>query len=232
MSFFSAAAIEGSLLPQHVSVSAYQQQLRDGAGWVSIDRLLSSERSGGDRLTEAVGRIRTLQLSDVGDDLTIRRTALRGWETSNRRVFAEPLQENEVLLSALVSRPRVAFLSKKPDMPIFPTDHWHRLRFIETPAAWALILSTPEIHRQLERLAIGSVQQFAPPWTIRKLVLPDISLNLRIKWDSLLRRWQHRRKELDGEWTELMHQCYSMLRETHHLCGSWTKAPSMIREAE
>ena len=48
--------------------------------------------------------------------------------------------------------------------------------------------SDPQIsHQQLERLAVGTVQQFAPPWTIRKLVLPDIPLETRIKWDTFLR---------------------------------------------
>ena len=229
--FFSPAAIEDSLVPEHVAISGHQQQLRHDAGWSPIRHLLSSRRSGGERLGESVDRIRTLRLSDVGDDLMVRRGEVRGWGTSSRRVFAEPVQENEVLLSALVSRPRIAFLGNRPEEPIYPTDHWHRLRFRETPGAWALVLSTDAVHHQLERLAIGTVQQFAPPRAIGRLVLPDIPLGVRIKWDSAIRRWQRRRRELDDEWGDVMSECYRMLRETHHTCGPWTQPPSVIRDS-
>jgi hypothetical protein len=215
-----------------VAVNGYQRHLQRDAGWNPIRRLLSQKLSGGNRVTEAMRQIRTLQLSDVGDDLTVHHAELRSWETSSRRVFADPVQENEVLLSALVTRPRVAFAGTKPKPEVFPTDHWHRLRFRETPGAWALVLSDPAIHEQLSRLAIGSVQQFAPPWTIRKLVLPDIPLDIRIRWDAFLRRWQERRQELEDQWRRLLTEAYQLLRETHRDCGPWTRPPAAIKSEE
>lgn len=230
--FFSRADIGDSWVPGHVAVNGYQRHLQRDAGWKPIRRLLSENHSGGNRVTEAMRQIRTLQLSDVGDDLTVHRPELRSWDTSSRRVFAEPVQENEVLLSALVTRPRVAFAAAKPKPEVFPTDHWHRLRFQETPGAWALVLSDPAIHQQLSRLAIGSLQQFAPPWTIRKLVLPDIPLKTRIQWDTFLRRWQQRRLELEDQWRRLLTEAYQMLRETHRDCGPWTQPPAAITGEE
>lgn len=229
---FSAADIGDSLVPGHVAVNGYQRHLQRDAGWSPIRRLLRENRSGGNRVTEARQHIRTLQLSDVSDDLTVHRPEIRSWRTSSRRVFAEPVQENEVLLSALVTRPRVAFAGTKPKPEVFPTDHWHRLRFRETPGAWALVLSDPAIHDQLSRLAIGTVQQFAPSWTIRRLVLPDISLETRIKWDAFLRKWQRRRLDLEDEWRGLLTEAYQFLRETHRDCGPWTQPPAAIRGEE
>ncbi len=230
--FFSSSDIGDSLVPGHVAINGYQQHLRRDAGWNPIRQLLSENNSGGNRVTDAMQQIRTLQLSDVGDDLTVHQAEIKRWATSGRRVFADPIQENEVLLSALVSRPRVAFAATKPKPEVFPTDHWHRLRFRETPGAWALVLSDPAIHEQLSRLAIGSVQQFAPPWSIRRLVLPDIPLEARIKWDAFLRHWQQRRLELEGEWIGLLGEAYRLLRETHRQCGSWTQPPSALRGQE
>ncbi|NLX97794.1 MAG: hypothetical protein GXY83_16645 [Rhodopirellula sp.] len=230
--FYSPADIGDSLVPGHVAVNGYQQYLQRDAGWSPIHRLLGENRSGGNRVTEAMPQIRTLQLSDVGDDLTVHQPDVRSWRTSSRRVFADPVQENEVLLSALVTRPRVAFAGTKPKPEVFPTDHWHRLRFRETPGAWALVLSDPAIHEQLSRLAIGSVQQFAPPWTIRKLVLPDIPLEIRIKWDAFLRRWQQRRLEREDQWRVLLTEAYQLLRETHRDCGPWTLPLAAIKSEE
>ena len=149
---------------------------------------------------------------------------------SNRRAFADPLSENEVLLSTLVTNPRVAFAGAKPATAVYPTDHWYRLRFRETPGAWAVVLDTPAIHEQLERLAIGTVQQFAQPSTVRKLVLPNVPLETRIKWDGFLRHWQQRRHALDDEWLGLWRQCYWLLRETHKIYGAWTQPPAILED--
>jgi len=230
--FFQTADIDDSLVPGHVAVNGYQRRLKQDAGWKSIRHLIGTSGWGGNRVTDSADGVRTLQLSDVGDDLTVLISQVRSDVSASRRVYAEPLLLNEVLLSALVSRSRVAFVGNTPSKSIYPTDHWHRLRFHETPGAWAAVLSDPEIHEQLWRLAIGTVQQFAPPWTIRKLVLPDISLETRVKWDTFLRRWQQRRLELEHDWVRLMAEAYSMLKETHRDCGPWTQPPAALRGGE
>ena len=152
--------------------------------------------------------------------------------TSNRRVFAHPLSENDVLLSTLVTSPCVTFAGTHPATAVYPTDHWYRLRFRETPGAWALVLDAPAMHAQLERLAIGTVQQFAQPSTVRRLVLPNIPLETRIKWDGFLRRWQQRRRDLDDEWLDLWRQCYRLLQETHKVYGAWTQPPAALKDVE
>lgn len=230
--FFQTADIDDSLVPGHVAVNGYQRRLKQDAGWKSIRRLIVANGWGGNRITDSAGGVRTLQLSDVGADLTVLKSQVRSDVSASRRVYAEPLHLDEVLLSAFVSRSRVAFVGNKLEKPIHPTDHWHRLRFHETPGAWAAVLSDPEIHEQLGRLAIGTVQQFAPPWTIQRLVLPDIPLETRIKWDTFLRRWQQRRLELEREWVRLMAEAYSLLRETHRDCGPWTEPPAALRGEE
>jgi len=213
--FFPPSDIDDSLVPGHVAVNGYQRALRTEAGWIPLRHLVSQRDGAAERLAAVSGPTRTLQLSDISDNFTLPTGAARHGSTSNRRVFAQPLSENDVLLSTLVTSPRVTFAGTNPGMAVYPTDHWYRLRFRETPGAWALVLATPAIHAQLARLAIGTVQQFAQPSTVRQLVLPNIPLEIRIKWDGFLRRWQQRRRALDDEWLALRRQCYRLLQETH-----------------
>ena len=225
--FFPPADIEDSWVPGHVAVNGYQRHLKRDAGWNSI-RYLTAKSLGGRRITDSGESVCTLLLSDVDDDLTVTRSQMHADVSASRRVYAEPLQADEVLLSALVTRPRVVFVGQKPSRPIHPTDHWHRLRFHETPGAWAAVLNDAAIHEQLGRLAIGTVQQFAPPWTISKLVLPGIPLETRRKWDAFLRRWQQNRLDIQLEWVRLMSDAYELLRETHRDCGSWSVPPAVF----
>ena len=225
--FFSPADIEDSWVPGHVAVNGEQRRLKVGAGWKSI-RTLTAKSLGGSRITDSGENVCTLMLSDVDDDLTVTRSHVRADAAESRRVYAEPLQADEVLLSALVTRPRVVFVGHRPSRPIHPTDHWHRLRFHETPGAWAAVLNDTAIHRQLRGLAIGTVQQFAPPWTISKLVLPGIPLETRRKWDAFLRRWQQNHLDLQQEWIRLISDAYGLLRETHRDGGSWSVPPAIL----
>jgi hypothetical protein len=230
--FFPPADIDDSLVPAHVAVNGYQRALRTEAGWVPLRHLISQRRESAERLAAVSGPMRTLQLSDVSDSFTLPTGAARHMATSHRRVFAHPLSEDDVLLSTLVTSPRVTFAGTHPATAVYPTDHWYRLRFRETPGAWALVLDAPAMHAQLERLAIGTVQQFAQPSTVRRLVLPNIPLETRIKWDSFLRRWQQRRRDLDDEWLGLWRRCYRFLQETHKIYGAWTQPPVALKDVE
>ena len=230
--FFPPSDIDDSLVPGHVAVNGYQRALRTEAGWIPLGHLISQRREPAERLATASGPMRTLQLADVSDSFILSTGATRNMAASNRRVYAQPLSKNDVLLSTLVTSPCVTFAGMHPATAVYPTDHWYRLCFRETPGAWALVLDSPAIHTQLARLAIGTVQQFAQPSTVRRLVLPNIPLETRIKWDGFLRRWQQRRRDLDDEWLGLWRQCYRLLQETHKVYGAWTQPPAALKDVE
>jgi len=227
--FFSPDDIEDSLVPGHVAVNRQQRALRQNSYWVSMRQLVTEGQVSQSRVGTPGERMRLLRLSDVGDDLSIPISVPLHHAQGHRRIFSEPISENDVLLSTLVTSPRVAFAGSQPQTDVFPTDHWYRLRFRETPGAWALVLNTPAIHRQLLRMAVGAMQQFALPSTVRRLVLPDVPREVRIKWDTFLRRWQRRRRDLDEQWCRLMRDCYAALRETHQKFGSWTRQPELLQ---
>jgi hypothetical protein len=225
---FKAIDVEDSLVPRQVDLHSMQQRLIRDAGWQSICGIIDDKPSGGERIKDLNECVRTLRLSDVSDDLTVLRSRFRVDTSASRRVYSEPLHLDEVLLSALVSSSRVVFLGYQPAQPIFPTDHWFRLRFRETSGAWAAVLCMPEIQSQLMRLANGTLQQFAPPSTIRKLVLPDIPLEIRLKWDSRLRDWQKRRLDNERLWLSLVAESFGLLGNIGWNSREWIEAPKSL----
>ena len=226
--FFSPPDIDNSLVPRHVQVNSRQRVLRKDLGWIPLDHLVRLNGQPSSRVPTTSLPVRTLQLSDIREDFAPPRGQARTSADTNRRIFADPIDSNEVLLSTLVTNPRVTFAAIRPEKPVHPSDHWCRLHFRETPGAWAAILTTPAIHEQLRRLGIGTVQQFTQPATIGRLVLPDIPLETRIKWDSFLRRWQQGQRDIDERWTHLVQECYDLLRQTHHSMGPWSVPPAML----
>jgi hypothetical protein len=110
-----------------------------------------------------------------------------------------------------------------PNSLIFPTDHWVRLRFNETPGAWALTMQTEPVARQLRSMTTGLTQQFATASAVEQLVLPPIPLPIRMSWDGRLRRCQRQRDELDAIWQELVDRVYKLLRGTESKYGPWVR---------
>jgi hypothetical protein len=217
---FSAKLFEDSLVPGHVKAGEYQQALRLGGDWRPVRTLVAVARGHGDRLGRKVSDYRSLRLSDVGSDLRVPAFVSRG-QVGNRNVYADPLVGGEVLHSLLATNPRTVFVAESPSLEIFPTDHWVRLRFNETPGAWALAMQTEPVARQLRSMATGLTQQFATVSAVEKLVLPPLPLPIRMSWDGRLRRLQRLRDELDSVWQELVDRVYKMLRDTELKYGPW-----------
>jgi len=217
---FHAQTLEDSLIPGHVKAGEFQQILKRNGDWRPINSLVSLARGHGERLGQLATQYHCLRLSDVGSDLRVPMTLSRGL-AGNRNVYAEPLQIDEVLHSLLATSPRTVFVCERPDYEVYPTDHWVRLKFNETPGAWALVMQTEAIARQLRSMTTGLTQQFATPIAVQQLVLPPLPPAVRQSWDSRLRRWQRQRNELDLEWFELVDRVYRLLKVTEAKYGPW-----------
>lgn len=219
---FDSALLDDSLIPGHVRAGEYQQALRRGGDWRTIRNLVGITRGQGERLGNDAFDYQVLRLSDVTPDLRVPSTVSRG-QTGNRNVYAAPLAADEVLHSLLATNPRTVFVSTTPDSMIFPTDHWVRLRFNETPGAWALTMQTEPVARQLRSMTTGLTQQFATASAVEQLVLPPIPLRTRMSWDERLRRWQRQRDELDATWHDLVDRVYKLLKQTEVQYGPWVR---------
>jgi len=192
----------GSWLPAHVEIE-YQQRLLMEKGVLRLKDLVVKAAPASARLTDGQSSIfRLLTLKDVtGIYLPAVEPSLP--ETRLGRFFAEPVRCGEVLVSSLVTNPKIAYGDPTLSEKIHPIDHWLRLTFRETPGAWALALSSPAIGMQFRRLATGSALQFTNAGRLMALCVPHIDRALRMRWQSRLDELLANRRRLDEEWKAL-----------------------------
>jgi len=184
-----------SWVPHHVAREFCARYLKKDADWRPLRAFLTPDEPSRERFSELPRSISTVRLGNVSS-VSVLPPAVEGapGATSPRRIFREPIREEEVLLSTLGSSSRVAFSPTAPAPAMFPVDHWARLRFESFPAAFALILQTSPVARQLRNLATGTVQQFVKPKDVMRLLLPVFPEETLANWDRsfrvLARSWQ------------------------------------------
>jgi hypothetical protein len=191
-------------LPAAVDLKSAQHVLADEFGWPAVGSLASADSRG--RLMAAPESARVLRLGDVTEDLFVGPGPEKSdfVEPTARRVLGHPLVAGEVLLSTQGTSFRIAYVDDDVARNTFPSDGWVRCRFRETPAAWALLLSTPHVRSQVARMAIGSVQQFVRPETLLSIHVPAPDHATRERWQRVVERHHAQRRVLDTRWNSLM----------------------------
>jgi len=217
---FRCSSVDSSLVPSHVAVGAFQDVLRRRGDWKRISDLTTLRQPSTARLGDVQYEYQCLRLSDVGGDLRVPAEPAVSSE-ANRNVYAEPIRQDEVYHSLLATSPRTVFVSHEPDRDVFPLDYWARLRFLETPGAWALVLQTEPVAKQLKALAMGAAQQFATVGAVNHLAIPPIPFEVRQSWDKRIRRWHEKRYELDRTWRRLLVRVDEALKVTEADYGPW-----------
>ena len=214
--FFPGDAIADSLLPEHVRLSDRLARLKRESGWIDLKTLLG-KKIAKSRLSKSPEIGRYLRLSDTDRDLTFSLPEAEANLRSPNRVFAKPLTKGEVLVSNFIAPFKVVFLDESPSKTVYISDSWERLRFKETPGAWALVLNSKMIQTQLSGMAIGSIQQHIRPENIPRLVIPNVALITRQKWEQRLlslhikhRELLERRQSIDREAEELFNQVHGI----------------------
>jgi len=216
--FFEREAMSSdNWLPASVALRADQCVLSEDLDWLPIRALATADDRS--RLQSPPEGARALRLSDVTDDLFVGSAE----ESTNAaalvpgRILGKALIPGEVLLSTLGTSFRVAYVDEGVQANTFPTDGWVRLRFRETPAAWALLLSTPQLRLQTTRLAVGSVQQFVPPDALLSLHVPAPERETRDRWQRAVERHHTQRRVLDSRWNSLLTALGRVFDDTHGL---------------
>ena len=214
---FVAAAAFGSenWLPHYAALQRELHALTDEAGWRPLQSAVSGARATWPRLARRPQRGRYLKLGDVAGNLFIPTPASPEPPMPLARAYAEPLQPGEVLLSTLVTSPRAAYADSALPRDFYAVDHWARFRFRETPGAWALVLASRPLRRQLERMGTGAVRQFAHPRTLLELRLPPIPHAQRERWERALARHHERRRMLDRDWQHLWSSARDLFEQAH-----------------
>lgn len=212
--FFAREAVNcESWLPTATALRAEQNSLAEDLGWAAIAELASwDDRS---RLTQAHDGARVLRLRDVSEDLFVAPGDDAGEAAIPSRALAKPLVPGEVLISTLGSSFRTAYVDDAVPRNTFPADAWVRARFRETPAAWALLLSTDALRSQAARLAVGTVQQFVPPEALRSLRVPVPPREVRDRWQRAVERHHAQRRTQDHKWDALMAEMNAVFEAAH-----------------
>lgn len=213
--FYKPNDIGESLLQKHVQLQHLQNRLKEEYDWVKLEDLLYSESSSRLKESDVFNNARFLRLADIGNDFTTSEPDPEFRPQNLFRSYSQPLAEGDVLLSTLVTAPRAAFIGESPRGTIYITDTIERLVFRETPGAWALILNTKPIQRQLSLMSVGAVQQFTNSAFIRKLLVPRVSREYREKIDERLRLFYRQKKETEREWKEIMKEAQEIFERRH-----------------
>jgi hypothetical protein len=224
--FFARDAVSNeSWLPTAVALQAEQLALGDEVGWVPLADLATFDDRA--RLSHACEGVRALRLSDVGDDLFV--DGALGHDLILSRILAKPLVPGEVLVSTLGSSFRAAYVDDDVPPNTHPVDGWVRLRFRETPAAWALLLSTEPLRSQAAHLTVGSVQQFVRPDALRSLRMPTPPREVRDRWQRAVERHHAKRRSIDRRWKVLVSELSAVFDAVHKpFCSSRSLAKEMV----
>lgn len=189
-------------LPAAVALRAELAVFAGDLGWVAVRDLAMAEAR--TRLSSVPEGARALRLGDVAEDLYVAAAEAQAADLDPGRTLARPLIGGEVLISTLGASFRVAYVDEAAPPDTFPTDAWARLRFRETPAAWALLLATGQVRWQTSRLAVGTVQQFVPPEALMSVHLPIPEREIRDRWQRAVERHHAQRRALDRRWAALV----------------------------
>lgn len=227
--------IADSLLPGHSLFELLCHELQVDLGWVPLHQCLAPEQPSRARLSVTedspeVPTLHCLRISDVGTDLTVGQAPNKEEVAWPGRVYREPLRQEEILVSLLVSSPTVAYAGEIPRTDIFVTDHWERLRFRETPGAWAIILSSPLVSIQLRLLAQGSARQFLSVGAVSRVLVPIPPREERLPWDRALLNYQRSRIKLEDAWRGLWNEAATVFDRAHREAGVSIAFPREAQE--
>jgi hypothetical protein len=218
--FFTPALTDSSWLPLHVAAEYRSAVLRRDRDWQPLFSYLLPDSPSRNRFSRLDNPLPVLRLSDISNIPLVPAAVRVSVPAQANRVFRDPLQPEEVLLSTLGSSPRVAFAPWSPQPPVYAVDNWERLRFRSHAAAFALILQTGAVTRQLRTLASGSVQQFIRPEEIQRLFLPVLSEVTLALWDrsfrSLCKSWH----QTDSDWQVALQEGWQVLVRAFNLSTS------------
>lgn len=209
--FYAAPSLGGSWLPVHVALESFQVEAAH-RGWPRLAEFLSDdpERLHG----QCPDALRVLRLGDADGSFGFTIPGLTELRHSSFRIYAHPLEPDEVLLSVLGSSSKVIFHHPARGATVWVADHWVRFKPQSEPGALALLLRSGPVAAQLSLAATGAARQFVPRSELASVRLPWPELILRRRWHSDLSTALERFDDVAGRLaairsrvSELVDQC-------------------------
>ncbi|MEQ8822735.1 MAG: hypothetical protein RLY93_21060 [Sumerlaeia bacterium] len=212
-----------SWVPAHVESNAALMALAD-AGWCPLVDLV--RQSPTIRLKSWPQEAQGLSLADVSRYF-IPEEEQSAPGTRPGRYYATPVKPGDVLMSTLVSSPKVAYADISTPAYIHAVDLWARLQFRETSGAYALMLGCSSVRDELRHLAVGTAQQFATASSLLRLCLPPVDRETRERWHRRLEDVLLERRRLEKQFRDLRLEGRRMVAEALNIPWSEMKARPM-----
>ena len=209
-------AFGDSWVPDHVLAGSVTDRLHREFRWKRATRFLVPGSFDRTRMSShTASRVRLLRLRDADEGVFTPLLTQEEQPSIPARVYGRPLQSGEVLLSGLATSPSVVFAWGQAIAHVHPVDHWERLRFSETPGAFALILACPSVQRQFQQLTSGMTRQFLRPEAVRDLLLPPIDYEVRRQWHTALLTLADLWDRGLSKWRDLQERADRFFRQQH-----------------
>ncbi len=132
------------------------------------------------------------------------------WRTHKRL-----LQDNDVLVSTFVQDPKVAMVSNVANAQLQISEQLAVVKFHHSPGAYALLMETSLVKRQIAWLATGSIQRFIQPRMLNNIVLPEIDRETANKWHQQLVVLQQAKAKASAELAGTYKKMHQVYRSVH-----------------
>lgn len=155
-----------------------------------------------------------IKIKDINEQQAITKLTESSSESA-WRYHKRLLSKFDVLVSTFVQEPKVAIVSNEISAPTFASEQLAVLNFHHTPGAYALLMETPMVRRQITGLATGMVQRFIQPKMLERIVLPRIDRDMAHKWHHQLIELLKEKASANEKLEALYKKMYLVYRQLH-----------------
>jgi hypothetical protein len=143
-----------------------------------------------------------------------------GW-----RVHKRLLNQFDVLVSTFVQDPKVALAVQPPKVETQISEQIAVLKFHHSPGAYALLMETPLIRKQIEWLSTGMVQRFVQAKMFEQIVLPEIDQVQATTWHQQLGTLLEAKSKATKDLNKIYQDMYQVYRKVHPVSEFSSPAP-------
>lgn len=148
-----------------------------------------------------------------------------GW-----RVHKRLLHKNDVLVSTFAQDPKVATIVQTPALDTQISEQIAVLKFHHSPGAYALLMETPLIRKQIEWLSTGMVQRFVQAKMFEQIVLPEIDQAQATTWHQQLGNLLEAKSKATKDLNKIYQEMYQVYRKVHP--ASVFSSPALQEEGQ
>ena len=210
--FFRAQDISEQLLFDAAEQAQLARKLTQEQGFKTLSELAElNPRSSGYDQTQTYPVVKISHLDGQQSvELPTESSSEAGWRTHKRL-----LQNNDVLVSTFAQDPKVAAVLNVTNTQLQISEQLAVVKFHHSPGAYALLMETPLIKKQVAWLATGSIQRFIQPSMLNKIVMPEIERDTANKWHQQLVVLQQAKVKSTDELKSLYKEMHKVYRSVH-----------------